>query len=218
MKIFHLRWTPHELTTNLRQILMETCRKLLLILKTHEKNKWQRYVTAAESCFTLDFHYSTKWSVSRDDIPQKLKEHIGTQKIMMTVIWGIDGFHVVDLMTEQHSYNTQYFFSHDLEPLLLALFPDRRKPHSHRLSVHLDNCRISRSKDSENFFVENSIIRVPHLPYCPALAPSDFWICGSMKPALAGQQFPGTEDLLTGIQDFRSEIQRSELQLVLRHG
>jgi hypothetical protein len=37
-----------------------------------------------------------------------------------------------------------------------------------------------------------------------------------MKAALAGQQFPGPADLLTGIQEFLSEIQRSELELVLR--
>jgi hypothetical protein len=56
-----------------------------------------------------------------------------------------------------------------LEPLLLAVFPDGRKPHSRRLSLHLDNCRVHRSKTSENFFTENSIIPVPHPPYSPGL-------------------------------------------------
>jgi hypothetical protein len=35
-----------------------------------------------------------------------------------------------------------------------------------------------------------------------------------MKAALAGQQFPGPEDLLTGIQEFLSEIQMSELEFL----
>jgi hypothetical protein len=38
-----------------------------------------------------------------------------------------------------------------------------------------------------------------------------------MKAVLAGQQFPRPEDLLTGIQEFLSEIQRSELELVFGH-
>jgi hypothetical protein len=38
-----------------------------------------------------------------------------------------------------------------------------------------------------------------------------------MKAALAGEQFPGSEDLLTGIQEFLSEIQRSQLKLVFHH-
>jgi hypothetical protein len=100
----------------------------------------------------LEFHHSATWSVSRDDVPQKVKQQIAIQKFMFTAIWGIDGFRVVDLMTEQHSYNTQYFLRHILKPMLLIVFPDGGKPHSRRLSLHLDNCRVHRSKASENFF------------------------------------------------------------------
>jgi hypothetical protein len=92
---------------------------------------------------------------------------------MLTVIGRIGGFHVGDLMTEQHSYNTKYFLSHILEPRLLAVFPDGRKPHSRRLSLHLDNYCVHRSKASGNFFAENSIIRVPHPRQSLDLAPSD---------------------------------------------
>jgi hypothetical protein len=104
-----------------------------------------------------------------------------------------------------------------LKPLLLAFFPDGRKPHSRRLSLHFDNCRVERSKASENFFVENSLVRVRHVPDSSDLAPSDFWLFGHMKAALVGQQFPGPEDLLTGTQEFLSEIQRSELEFVFHH-
>jgi hypothetical protein len=121
-------------------------------------------------------------------------------------------------MTEQHSYNIQYFFGYILEPLLLAVFPDGgRKPHSRQLGLHLDNGCVHRSKPSDNFVAENSIIRVPHLLYTPGLAPCDFWFFGHMEAALAGQQFPGPEDPLTGIQEFLSEIQRLELEPVFHH-
>jgi hypothetical protein len=129
----------------------------------------------------------------------------------LTVISGIDGFHAVDPITEQHSYNTQYLLSYLLEPLLIAVFPDGRKSHSRQLSSHLDNCRVHRSKTSENFFAENSIIRVPYPSYSPDSAPSDFSLFGYMKIAMAGQQFPRPEDPLADIQAFLSELQRSEL-------
>jgi hypothetical protein len=70
---------------------------------------------------------------------------------MLAIIWGIDRYHVVDLMTEQHSHNTQYSLSHILEPLLLPVFPDGRKPNSRWPSLHVDNCRVHRSKASESF-------------------------------------------------------------------
>jgi hypothetical protein len=123
---------------------MVTSRELLSILKAHEKKKSQRFVTGDESWFALEFHHSAKWSVSRDDVPQRLKQQIGTQKFMLTVIWGIDGFHFVDVMTEQRSHSTQYLLSHILEPPLLAVFPDGRKSHSRRLRLHFDDCRIYR--------------------------------------------------------------------------
>jgi hypothetical protein len=135
----------------------------------------------------------------------------------LTVIWGINGFHPIDLMIEQHDCNTQYFLSHILEPLLFAVFPDGRKPHSRRLSLHPDDCRVHRSKASENFFAEKAIIRVPHPPDSHGSVPSDFWLFEYMKAALAGQQFPGTEDPLASIHEFLSEIQRSELKLVFHH-
>jgi hypothetical protein len=103
MKIFHLRWIPHELTISLRQIWMETCRDLLPILKAHKKNIFQRFVTGDENWFPLEFHCSLKWSTSRDDVPRKVEQQIGTNKSILTLIWGIDGFRVVDLMTEQHT-------------------------------------------------------------------------------------------------------------------
>jgi histone-lysine N-methyltransferase SETMAR len=205
-EIFYLHWIPHELTTNLRQIRVETCRELLPTLIAHEKNKFQRFVTGDENWFTLEFHHSTKWSLSRDDVPQKVKQQIRTPKFMLTLVWGIDGFHVVGLMTEQHSYNTQSFLSYILEPLLFTVFPDGRKPHSHRLSLHFDNCRVHRSKAPQNFFAENSMMRISHPLYSPDLAPSDFWIFGHMKAALARAKFPGPEDLLIGIQEFLSEF------------
>jgi hypothetical protein len=46
------------------------------------------------------------------------------------------------------------------------------------------------------------------------LEPSDFWFFGHIKMALARQQFPGPGYLLTGIQEFLSEIQGPELELV----
>jgi hypothetical protein len=31
-------------------------------------------------------------------VPQKVRQQIGTMKYLLTVMWGVDGFHVVDLM------------------------------------------------------------------------------------------------------------------------
>jgi hypothetical protein len=105
--------------------------------------------------------------MSRDDVPQTVKQEIGTQRFMLTVLWAVDGFCVVDSMPEWHSDNTQYFLDNILQAILRAIFPDGWKPHSPWLSVYLDNCRVHRSKAADTFFIENGIIQIPHPSHMP---------------------------------------------------
>jgi hypothetical protein len=41
---------------------------------------------------------------------------------MLTVIWGVDGFHVVDLMTPQRSFDSQDFVDNIMVPLVEKVF------------------------------------------------------------------------------------------------
>jgi hypothetical protein len=71
-----------------------------------------------------------------DDVMQKNRRQIVSQKFMLAVVWGIDGLHIVDLMTEQHNYNTQYFRRYIMEPMLSSISPDGRKPHHRQPNTH----------------------------------------------------------------------------------
>jgi hypothetical protein len=68
-----------------------------------EADKFRNIVTGDESWFTLEFQYSTKWSVSREDVPERARKQIDTKKFTLTVIWGVKGFHVVDFMNKSIS-------------------------------------------------------------------------------------------------------------------
>jgi hypothetical protein len=136
---------------------------------------------------------------------------------MLTVIWGIDSFHVVNLMTSQHSFDSQYFVDHVKIPLVGKVFPNGRNSHARRLSLHLDNCGVHFSKVTERFVAEKHILCVPQLPYSPDLAPSDFWPFGHLKNSLARWKFDEPEELLKGITSFLQGVQRSELHIVCSH-
>jgi hypothetical protein len=69
------------------------------MLEGMERNNLRDLVTGGESWFTLEFQHSAKWSVSRDEMPQKVRQQIDTMKFMLTLMWDVDGFLVVDLMT-----------------------------------------------------------------------------------------------------------------------
>jgi hypothetical protein len=72
-------------------------------------------------------------------------------------------------MTSQRSFNREYFINEIMQPLIAKLFPMGRISHTHRLIVHLDNCRVHFSKHSQKFFDDNSLLRLPQPPYSPDL-------------------------------------------------
>jgi hypothetical protein len=73
------------------------------------------------------------------------------------------------------------------------------------------------SKATERFITENHIGRVPHPPYSPNLAPSDFWLFAHVNTSLVDQTFDGPEQLLEAITGFLNEIQPPEVVVVFSH-
>jgi hypothetical protein len=84
-------------------------------------------VTNDKSWFVLEYQHSAKWSVVRDEVPRRVTQTIGTRKVTLTVIWGIDGFHVVDMTPPVGRFNTESFLPHIMDTFLATGFPDGRK-------------------------------------------------------------------------------------------
>jgi transposase len=127
---------------------------------------------------------------------------------------GVGGFDVIDLMTSQRSFDSQYSVANIMVPLVEKVFPKGRNPHARRRHLHLDNCRVRFSKVTEQFIAQNHISRVLQPAYSSDLAPSDFWLFGHLKKSLAGRMFDDPEELLDGVTSFFEEVQRSELHIV----
>jgi histone-lysine N-methyltransferase SETMAR len=89
-----------------------------------------------------------------------------------------------------------------MAPLVQTVFPEGRTWHAPRLNVHLDNCRVHFPKVAEHFFIENQLPHVPHPPWNPDFAPSDFWLFGCIKPGLTGRSFAEPAELLEGVREF----------------
>jgi ABC-type uncharacterized transport system permease subunit len=64
---------PACIDRKLRETRLEKCREFLPVLEGLERKNFRNLVTGNESWFTLEFQHSAKWSVSRDDMPQKVR-------------------------------------------------------------------------------------------------------------------------------------------------
>jgi hypothetical protein len=131
---------------------------------------------------------------SRDEVPQRVDPAIGTATFMLTAIWGVNGFHLLDLMLSRRRFNRKYFTEHVMAPLVQTVFPQGRSQYTPRLNGHLDNCCVHFSKVTEQFFIEIQPLHVPHPPDHPDMATSDFWLFGCIKTGLTGRSFAEPEE------------------------
>jgi histone-lysine N-methyltransferase SETMAR len=187
LQYFHLWWIPHQLIEQLRATKVQKCKEFLLLLESMSANKFCTIVIGDESWFTLEYQNSAKWSVHREEAPEMVRQQIGAKRFMFTVNSGVGGFHIVDLITSQSSFDSQYFMSNVMTPLIANICPQGRILHADQLHFHLDNCRTNLSKVTQQFITQNQILRVSHPPYSPDIAPADFWLFGHVKNFLAGR-------------------------------
>jgi hypothetical protein len=117
---------------------------------------------------------------------------------MLTVFWSVDGFHVVEPLPTDIKFNTTYFVEH--MPLLttrLEIGASKRRRILYRL--HCDNPGPENSSRSRALTNDHGFQRIPHPPYSPDLAPSDFYLFGILKRQLENKEFVVPEDLLKTI-------------------
>jgi hypothetical protein len=102
--------------------------------------------------------------------------------------------------------NSDDFITNILEPLEQKVFPNGRKPHAKRSTVHLDDCSIHISGASEVFMTEHNMIRLKHPLYSPGLALSDFYLFPTTKERLTDIQMVDEEDLFSRLRELLNEI------------
>jgi len=60
--------------------------------------------------------------------------------------------------------------------------------------IYRDNAPPRRMARIHQFFDDNNFEVVPHTPYSPDLAPSDFWLFPTLKDTLRGRTFSCNSD------------------------
>jgi hypothetical protein len=123
MKLFHLRWIPNQLAEQLRASRIEKCQELRPLLESIETNKFYNILTGDESWFMPEYQHAVKWGLSLEDVSERVRQQIGTKQFVSIVIWGVDGCYIIDFMTSQCSFNSKYFVSHVLAPMVAKVFP-----------------------------------------------------------------------------------------------
>ena len=125
---------------------------------------------------------------------------------MITIIWGVHGIYLIDVLPEGTSFDSAYFIENIITPLSKMKHQIWHESNKRKIWLHLDNCKVHNSKISFQKTEAAGFKRTPHPPYSPDIAPSDFFLFGYTKFRLHGCKFDDESDLVEKIYEILHHI------------
>ena len=162
-------------------------------------------MTGDESWFYLNTYHETQWLPRSEKPSKRTKSIIGSKKYMLTIFWNPLGFHLVKILPDGITFNSDYFITEILEPIN-EMTATLREESGQNLILHFDNARPHVSKIVSEYLESHGMKRAPQPPFSPDIAPSDFYLFGYIKGLLAGRSFQSADELLSAVIEILNGI------------
>ena len=191
------RWTPHALTPANRSARVSVCQSLLL---QPRKELLESLVTGDESWILYkNEKRMAYWLPREEDPPAQPKPETHGRKVLLCCWWDSRGMVHHELLTQGHTVTSAVYVD-QLRRLAAALREKRRRMGQVRL-LH-DNARPHVASATRQQLEELGWITLPHPPYSPDLAPSDYHLFRALKNFLRGQSFSDFSALENSLENF----------------
>jgi transposase len=183
------------------------------ILKEAKLQHYKTIFTGDESYICLSSPHLFKWMPAGSERPEAPKNYIGTEKRLLTVFFSGHKVWHACYLAARDTVKSDTFVQDVLNPLTAEVKAARPALPSPWL-LHMDNARVHRSKDTEKAIDNSPFVVVPHPPYSPDLAPSDFYLFGYLKDRLRGEACTCDEQLHRATERILNDIEPSVLARV----
>lgn len=194
---------PRQLTSDLKKRRVDVCSQLLEAFEANEDTFFSNMVTGDETWAYLydpeTKRQSMQWLHIGSPRPKKFKSQRSTQKVLVTVFWDKEGVILVDFLERGLTVNSERYIE-TLKKLREAIRRKRPNKNLTAINVHHDNARPHTSLATTQTITKFGWSVVPHPPYSPDLAPSDFHLFGPLKNSLRGQRFEDTEQVKVAVK------------------
>lgn len=198
-------WVPHALSQRELGQRSDTCTVLLSQRRTFAwldniltgDEKWVMYVNIIRK---------RQWVDPTEQPEPEPKPELHPRKIMLSVWWDVQGIVLFELLPANTSITASYYCS-QLERLstkLEAVRPRREKV----LFLH-DNARPHIARMTRLKLVSLGWELLPHPPYSPDIAPSDYHLFRSLQSHLKGKSFEDEDHIYTTLDTFFNSLPRS---------
>lgn len=193
------KWVPRMLTPDQKQERVDDSEQCLELFKRNKPEFLRRYVTMDE---TWIHHYtpessrqSAEWRASDEPNPKRGKTQQSAGKVMASVFWDAHGIIFIDYLQKGQTINSDYYIAL-LDRLKKEIVTKRPHLKKKKVLFHQDNAPCHKSMKTMIKLNELGYELLPHPPYSPDLAPSDFFLFADLKRMLAGKKFKTDDEVI----------------------
>jgi histone-lysine N-methyltransferase SETMAR len=190
-------WIPKALCKDQLAQRCDHSLSLLTRIEADEANFFDRCITGDE---TWIYQYdpeskiqSKQWLPRGTSGPVKFKAERSVTKVMATVFWDSKGLILIDFLEGQRTITASYY-----ERVLKRLNTALAKKHQGKLHqgvlFHHDNAPVHSASKIRAILHKFQWEILPHPPYSPDLAPSDFFLFPKLKEHLKGTRFQSLDE------------------------
>lgn len=196
------KWVPHELNERQIENRKVACE---MLLRRHERKLFlYRIVTGDEKWIYFENPKRKKLWLSPGEVSTSTaKPDRFGRKTMLCVWWDQKGIVYFELLKPGETVNTDRYRQQmiNLNHALIEKRPEWARRHRKVILLH-DNAPSHTAKLVKDTLAALGWEILPHPPYSPDLAPSDYHLFSSMGHALAEQHFLSYEDVQKWLDDW----------------
>lgn len=202
------QWVPHCLTEAQQAARVRVCAELLQMYKT--ANFLDKIITGDEKWIVYNNVQRTKeWRSSGQSASQVAKPEVHQRKVLLSVWWSKRGIEHYEVLPNGQTITSE-IYRQQLDRLLVKLRKNRPELINRKgVLLQHDNARPHVAKSTVKHINDFAWSVLPHPPYSPDLAPSDYALFRSLQHHLAGKTFTSSEDIENVLEQFFDSKPRS---------
>ena len=197
-------WVPRQLTEGHKTERVRCCTQLL---EHHQGDPTflERIITGDE---TWVYHFepeskrrSMEWRHPNSPRTKKFKAQKSAAKIMATVFWDSQGVILLDFLPKGETINSEVYIE-TFRKLKAKIECVRPNLDIANVLLQHDNARPHTSIRTMEAITSFGWTVIPHPPYSPDLARSDYHLFGPMKERLRGNRYGNDNEVKTAVLNF----------------
>jgi histone-lysine N-methyltransferase SETMAR len=189
---------PHDLNRSQMQKRVDMCRELLSLRRNF---KWLDNLITGDEKWVLyaNIARSRQWLQPSQQPLTTPKADLHPEKRMISVWWDVQGVLYWELLPKNTTINAKRY-SAQITKLKAAV--EEKRPNHMQIYFQHDNARPHVAKAVATKLNSFGWELLPHPPYSPDIAPSDYHLFLSLSNGIRNRNFENEQELKTYLEDF----------------